>query len=281
MENKIKLICIDMDGTLLNNNHEISKENKEALKKARDLGVNIAITTGRLFNSARYYSDLIGINTAVIASNGAYINTNYNKKPLLEVPLSKDMIIKIYKIVSKYGLFPNFNSHNTVLRENPIEDTHAYYIMNKGLSGDKKIKFIVDADTFEKTLLEFKDNIYKCIVIEDGENKDNLWAAKKELKEIFGNKLHIVSSGNNNFEVMLGTVSKGNAVEFLAKELSISPSEVMCIGDSENDLSMIEFAGVGVAMANALDSVKATADYITDTNNNSGVAKAIEHFVLT
>ena len=209
------------------------------------------------------------------------INTNYNKKPLLEVPLSKDMIIKIYKIVSKYGLFPNFNSHNTVLRENPIEDTHAYYIMNKGLSGDKKIKFIVDADTFEKTLLEFKDNIYKCIVIEDGENKDNLWAAKKELKEIFGNKLHIVSSGNNNFEVMLGTVSKGNAVEFLAKELSISPSEVMCIGDSENDLSMIEFAGVGVAMANALDSVKATADYITDTNNNSGVAKAIEHFVLT
>ena len=79
---------------------------------------------------------------------------------------------------------------------------------------------------------------------------------------------------------MIGSSSKGNAVAKLAKSLNLSPEEVMCIGDSENDLSMIEFAGLGVAMGNGLDLLKDAADYITDTNNNDGVAKAIENFVL-
>ena len=280
MKNNIKLICIDMDGTLLNSNHEVSERNKEALKKAKELGVNIAISTGRLFCSARYYSDMIGINTAVIASNGAYIKTNYEDKPLLENPMPKDIVIEIYNIVKKHGLSVNFNSWDTLIREYPVPETHAYYVMNKFLPEEKKVKFIIDSNSFVNTLENFEGNILKGIVIEEKENKDHLWAAKKELKDIFGDKLHIVSSGNNNFEIMIGSSSKGNAVAKLAKSLNLLPEEVMCIGDSENDLSMIEFAGLGVAMGNGLDLLKDAADYITDTNNNDGVAKAIENFVL-
>ena len=280
MENKIKLICIDMDGTLLNSNHEVSDRNKEALRKAKELGVNIAIATGRLFCSARYYSDLIGIDTAVIASNGAYIKTNYEDKALLENPMPKDIAIEIYNIVKKHGLTVNFNSWDTLIREDPVPENHAYYSMNKFLPEEKKVKFIIDSNNFTNAIEKFTGTILKGIVIEEAENKDHLWAAKEELKDVFGDELQVVSSGNNNFEIMVASSSKGNAVAYLAKELNVLPEEIMCMGDSENDLSMIKYAGIGVAMGNGLDLVKDAADYITDTNDNSGVAKAIEKFVL-
>ncbi|WP_288222072.1 Cof-type HAD-IIB family hydrolase [uncultured Clostridium sp.] len=280
MENKIKLICIDMDGTLLNSNHEVSDRTKEALRKAKELGVNIAITTGRLFCSARYYSDLIGIDTAVITSNGSYIKTNYEDEAILENPLPIDLVIETFNIVKKHGLSVNFNSWDTLIREHEVPETHAYSVMNKILPEDKKVKFLIDSNNFIDTLKNFNGKILKGIVIEERENKEHLLAAKKELKEVFGDKLHVVSSGTNNFEIMYGNTSKGKAVEYYAKSLKLSPTEVMCIGDSENDLSMIKFAGIGVAMGNGLDLIKDEADYITDTNNNDGVAKAIEHFVL-
>ena len=92
--------------------------------------------------------------------------------------------------------------------------------------------------------------------------------------------LEVVSSSPNNFEVMNKGTSKGRAVKVLADILNINREEIMCLGDSENDLSMIEFAGLGVAMGNAEEFLKEKADYITDTNENDGVAKAIEKFVL-
>jgi Cof subfamily protein (haloacid dehalogenase superfamily) len=279
MNQKIKLICIDMDGTLLNSNHEISERNKEALRQAKKLGVNIAITTGRLFGSARYYSNLIGIeNTPVIASNGAYIKTNYEDIPILENSIPKEIAIEIYKIIKKHNLKINFNSWDTLMREDEVPDDHAYTIMNKQLPEDKKVKFIINSD-FISAIENFDGKILKGIVIER-ENLDNLWAAKDELKETFGDKLHVVSSGTDNIEIMIGTTSKGNAVAHLADILNVNAEEVMCIGDSENDISMLKFAGIGVAMGNGLQMVKDIADYITDTNDNDGVAKAVEHFVL-
>ncbi|WP_291652723.1 Cof-type HAD-IIB family hydrolase [Clostridium sp.] len=279
MKQNIKLICIDMDGTLLNSNHEVSERNKEALRKANSLGVNIAITTGRLFGSARYFADLIGIDSPVIGSNGAYIKHKYDDIAILENPIPKDIAIEIYKIVKKHGLSINFNSWDTLIREDKVPETHAYTIMNKDLPDDRKVKFIVNSDVIE-TLNNFDGKILKGIVIEESENKDNLWAAKNELKETFGDKLHVVSSGTDNFEVMFGTTSKGNAVAHLADILNVNQEEVMCIGDSENDISMLKFAGVSVAMGNGLQMVKDIADFVTDTNNNDGVAKAIEMFVL-
>ena len=279
MENKIKLICIDMDGTLLNSNHKVTEENKLTLQKAFAQGIKIAICTGRLFMSARYYSDLIGItNTPVIASNGAYIKNGYVDDAIYENPMPKDLIIEIYNIVKKYGLKTILNTWNCLLREDEAPEDHSYVMMNKTVSDDKKINFIVN-ENLEEAVRNFEGNILKVFVLEK-ENTEALWKAKDELKEIYGDKLHIVSSGNDNFEVMLGSTSKGNAVSFLAKSLNIDPSEVMCIGDSENDLSMINFAGIGVAMGNGLDILKEAADYITDTNDNSGVAKAVEKLVL-
>lgn len=280
MESKIKLICIDMDGTLLNSKHEVSDENKKAIKKAHDRGVNIALCTGRMFLSAKYYADLIGINTPIIASNGAFIKNGYNDKAIYENPLPKDIAIEIYKIAKKYGLTIQFNSWNVLFMETPASEEHAYVVMNRDLPEEKRVKFIIN-EKLDEAIQNYEGNILKAGVIEKAANKDKLWAAKEEIKDIFRDKLHVVSSGDNNFEITVGSVSKGNAAAYLANMLNIPQEDVMCIGDSENDLSMIKYAGIGVAMGNGLDIVKEAADFITDTNDNIGVAKAIEHFVLS
>lgn len=279
MESKIKLICIDMDGTLLNSKHEVSDENKKAIKKAHDRGVNIALCTGRMFLSAKYYADLIGINTPIIASNGAFIKNGYNDKAIYENPLPKDIAIEIYKIAKKYGLTIQFNSWNVLFMETPASEEHAYVVMNRDLPEEKRVKFIIN-EKLDEAIQNYEGNILKAGVIEKAANKDKLWTAKEEIKDIFRDKLHVVSSGDNNFEITVGSVSKGNAAAYLANMLNIPQEEVMCIGDSENDLSMIKYAGIGVAMGNGLDIVKEAADFITDTNDNSGVSKAIERFVL-
>lgn len=276
---KIKLICVDMDGTLLDKNHNVSEENKLALQEANKMGCEIAITTGRIFCSAKFYSDLIGVDTPIIASNGAYICKKTEEKAILENTLTYDQLIKVYEVIKKYGLHPNFNTLDTVIRELPLPENHAYLVMNKDLKEEDKVKFIIN-DDLTPLFKELNGKILKGIVIEEGTDKTKLFAAKEELKNLFGYELHIVSSGENNFEIMPGNSSKGNAVKHLAEMLGFKREEVMCIGDSENDLSMIKYAGIGVAMGNGLQLLKDAADYITATNEESGVAKAVRKFVL-
>ena len=274
----IKLICIDMDGTLLDNHHNISEENKEALKEAVSKGIHIALTTGRLFTSAKFYSDLIGIDAPIISSNGAYIRDKNSTKVIYENPLSLDETLEIYNIVKDYPFRTCFNTPNTTISNAPLEESHAYVMTNKLSSSKDQIKIIVE-DDLTHVLKEYEGEILKSISIDtDGTHTEEMLKAKNEFIAL--KKYEVVSSGLNNFEVMKKDTSKGNAVKQLAKMLGISKDEIMCIGDSENDLSMIRYAGLGIAMGNGLDLLKKEANFITDTNVNSGVAKAIRKFAL-
>lgn len=273
---KYKLICIDMDGTLLNSNNEVSDSNIKALKKASDLGIHIAITTGRIYASAKYYSNIIGIDAPIITANGASIKDSGDGHIIYTNPLSSDILLGIYEILSNHNLKVNFTTGDTIFTSYEIPETHTYKIMNKIVSDEFKVNFLV-FDNIKDGISKFEGKVLKCFVGEDI-NLDSLKNARKEITEKFGDELHIVSSGPNNFEIMQKDSSKGNAAKRLSEKLGINRNEVMCIGDSENDLSMIQFAGLGVAMGNALDLLKSEADYITETNDNSGVAHAIEKF---
>lgn len=273
---KYKLICIDMDGTLLSDKHEVPELNKEMIKEATKQGVKIAITTGRIFTSAKRYSDLIGTDTPIIASNGAYIREKDKDEVIYESNLSKEQFYKILEVIKKYNLNVYFNTCNTMITESVIPDNHAYKTMDTDLAEEYKIKFKENAE-FDKVFDEFNGKILKAICIED-QNKEALNKAKEEMQKY--DDLEVVSSWHNNFEVMPKGTSKGNAVKILAQMLGIDREEVICIGDSENDLSMIKYAGLGVAMGNALDIVKENADYITDTNSEAGVGKVIQKFIL-
>lgn len=270
---KYKLICTDMDGTLLNDKHDISEENKSALIKAHNKGIAIAITTGRLFTSARAYSDLIGFNVPIIAANGAYIRDSDKDSCIFNCSFSYDELLFIYDTLKKNNLPSIFYTHDTAISEKPLANDHPYVIHNK-MMPDYKINFCIKED-IKELLHKYSNEISKVICIENNTEKhDTLLKVKEELKST--NLFEVVSSSSNNFEVMKKGISKGNAVKELAKSLNIDRSEIICFGDNENDLSMIKYAGLGVAMGNACQLLKDNADYITDTNINSGVAKALK-----
>lgn len=272
----IKLICIDMDGTLLMDQSNISDEDKNIIRKAVNSGIHVAITTGRVYNCAHLYSKLIGLNTGIIASNGAYI-ADVKGNSIYKNPLSINDVKDFLKITEKYNLLSYLTANFGLISTKELPENNIYRSLNKTLKDEEKIKLIT-VNSIEEAYSLYPDEILKGVCIGDTSDK-NLIIARNELKEI-NNNLEIVSSWNNNFEVMKKGSSKGEAVEKLTKHLNLKRDEVMCIGDSENDISMIKFAGIGVAMGNAIDIVKNEANYITDTNKHSGVSKAIQKFVL-
>ncbi|MCC0639751.1 MULTISPECIES: Cof-type HAD-IIB family hydrolase [unclassified Clostridioides] len=262
-----KLICTDMDGTLLGNGFEISEENIRALKEAMEKGIKIALVTGRPYNAMKYFTSVLGDNIYIISNNGTYFNLpGYEYKKIL----SKDALEKIYRIGEKYNLNRHFKGCKRIIANNEIGEEHPYRLVNNKNKEEDKIEIIENASC-EILLERAEDEILKCIFF--SENSESLRKAKEEFKS--QEDLEVVSSGKINFEVMSKGTSKGIALKKFCEILGIDSKEVICIGDNENDISMIEFAGLGIAMGNATDEVKSKADFVTDTNINDGVAKAL------
>ena len=265
-----------MDGTLLDDNHLISEENKKAVKEAHDRGVVIAVTTGRLFTSASYSYSLLGIEGPIIASNGTYIRERSKNEFIYKDTFSFEECKELNEILTKNALTHYFYTHNTAIGSEPLPPNHPYISFNKEVPKSLRIHFRIKEE-LSPLFKEYENEVLKAIVIEE-KDKVALLKVKNELKAL--EKFEVVSSGPNNFEIMKKGSSKGSAVQRLAESLGIKPDEVICMGDNENDLSMIRYAGLGIAMGNAVDLLKNEANYITDTNVNSGVAKAIRKFVL-
>lgn len=270
-----KLVCVDMDGTLLNTNKNISKRNLQAIEKAHELGVNIAICTGRIFTSANYYGELIGVKAPIIASNGAYIREPESNDAIYKSVLGLDNCCEILSVLKKYSIVPHFFTSDSIFTEE-LKYFSAYY-NEENKNREKKHQISIEiTKKWEEIFKRYETEIIKVVAADD--DKDKILAAKLEFKEL--NSFEVVSSHSNNFEVMSKNTSKGRAVKILSDFYNISPEEVICIGDNENDISMIEFAGLGVAMGNGEESVKTIADYITDTNDEDGVGKVIEKFII-
>ncbi|MBU3217044.1 Cof-type HAD-IIB family hydrolase [Clostridium estertheticum] len=276
---KYKLMCIDMDGTLLNSKRVVSDINKNAIKKAHDLGVQIVIATGRVYSNAAFYSNLIGVKSPVIASNGAIIKEKLTDKIIYKNELGIENLAKIIEVCHKHKLKLNLNTHNSIISASRLIYVITKYIFLKSMmnseNGKLNIRY-VSKHNLLKTIKENSKDIIKCEILDTSPRR--LEIAKEDFKKIVD--LEIVSSSKNNIEITSKSVSKGQAVKELAKYYNLEVEEIITIGDSQNDLSMIEYAGLGIAMGNGTELVKSKADYITDTNDNDGVAKAINKFIL-
>ncbi|WP_425060235.1 5-amino-6-(5-phospho-D-ribitylamino)uracil phosphatase YcsE [Sporomusa carbonis] len=272
-----KLVCIDVDGTLLNSKHKITKRTKEILLKAHKLGVHIVISTGRMYTDAEYYSNLIGVKSPVIASNGAFIKEKDHDKVIYKDVLGESLSLELLEIFRKYDITPYFCTPHKFYYGNIM--FKLFYVATKILgrrSNKLNMEYVFSWHQWQKVLYKEKDDIVKCEVIYRDAGLIN--ELRNELRNI--KQLEIVDSSKHNIEITRKGVSKGKAVAMLASLYNLKREEIMTIGDSENDLSMIEYAGLGIAMGNALDIVKQKADYITDSNDNDGVANAINRFVL-
>lgn len=274
--NNYKLVCIDMDGTLLNSHREVSERTKTALKKAHDLGVHIVISTGRIFSNAAFYSDLLGVKSPVIASNGSFVREKDSDNVIYKCEIDNEICMKIIDICEKKDIRVNFYTPYGTCGNSKL----FYFITKRYIQKETKEPISVElAVRFSKVreyIVKNDRNIIKCEIVH--RNIDKIKLLREALNEIEG--IEISWSSRHNIEITKKSVSKGNAVKQLAKYYNIQKEEIIAIGDSENDISMIEYAGLGVAMDNALDRIKERADYVTAANDDDGVAKVIEKYIL-
>ena len=272
-----KMICIDIDGTLIRPDHTLSVETIKAIRRARDKGVMIVLSTGRMYRSARLYADELELDFPIISANGSYVRDKATSEIIYEKNLSKDDLTFIMEVLDKYGVKINFYNKDTMYISEHRDYVSRYEALSKTLPPEKRIeiKYITKEYPMNDFIEEFGGYIQKGIVFP---NEGIISAIRNEVAE---NKLlKVVSSGDDNIEFTSHLADKGLGVLALAKARNIKPSEIICIGDSENDLSMLKIAGLAVAMGNAIPEVKEAAEYITDTNVNDGVAKMINKFIF-
>lgn len=267
----IKLVAIDLDGTLLNDHHEINQPVVECIKAARKAGVYVVLSTGRPLSGTRSQLDVLELNHSddyIITYNGALVLNTKTWDIVAEHSLTRENYLEIDYLARLL----NVHLH--------IADKQAMYTANRDISPYTILEsYLVNMPLHYRTPEEIAENVLavKMMMIDEPEVLEE--AFKKIPAEYF-EKYTIVRSTPFFLEVLNPKASKGLALKELSEHLGIRQSEVMAIGDAENDLSMIEFAGTGIAMGNASETVKAAADYTVATNLEDGVKEAFERWVL-
>lgn len=279
----IRIIASDMDGTLLNNKHDIDEETVEAIRKAEEAGIIFAISTGREYDSVKGILEKHNIKAQCVLSNGAeYREEEGNILDVINI--NEEAAKKIIKMLNENKLsariFTDKGVFTTSTKEEALQEVvFRTMTFNPGTTEEEARKIAETQGFF--TCLKYIDNIEKFF--SEGIEVRKFVAFHKDIELINKMKmliseipgLAISSSFRDNIEVTDINAQKGIILEKVAKKMSIDSKEVMILGDSFNDYSMFEIFEESVAMKNAIPEVKAIAKYITDSNDNLGVAKAI------
>ena len=265
-----KLIALDMDGTLLNSDKQISPENKAAIAAAREQGVVVVLASGRPLNGMKPQLKELGMTSDedyVLSYNASLVQRVKSE----EIIRSQIITGKDAKVLAKLAKELGVHIHAFSQEKGLITPESSYYTEHESTITGMPITVI----NFEA--LADDEQILKAMMIDDAEL---LSAAIKQLPEALYKQFTIVQSAPFFLEFLNPNSNKGVGVKALADHLGITADEVICMGDAGNDWHMIKYAGLGVAMANATDDVKEIANHITVSNNEHGVAKVIEEFVL-
>lgn len=243
---KYKLLALDLDGTLLNDRSEISKENAAWVKRAADAGITVCVSTGRGFVSALPYAEQLGLETPMITVNGGEIWTkphSIHRRTLLDA----GKVMKLHAIAEQHSeaWFWAYTTEDIYNKERWVDDTPSH----------RWLKF----------------GYYT-------EDSELLGSILKQVRAIEG--LELSNSSPYNIEINPAGVSKASALKEVCRMRGFDMSEVVAVGDSLNDIEAIREAGLGVAMGNAQDEVKAAADVVTGHHQEDGVAQAIRNYVL-
>ncbi|MFR1833819.1 MAG: Cof-type HAD-IIB family hydrolase [Lachnospiraceae bacterium] len=273
--NDIKLIALDLDGTLLNSKKQLSQGNLWALKSCIAKGIQIVPTTGRTVDGVpSVIKEIPGVRYA-IATNGAVIFDMQTQTVIDKRMLDKEQVLTILEILEQYPVM------------------YDPYINGRGISEEKFFEHMDRyglTKEFQEMVRVTRDVVPNIIRFVKESNspveKINMFFAEPSLKREIRERLKeisniiITSSIPLNLEINHPEATKGKGILRLARHLGISREETMAFGDGENDHSMIEEAGIGIAMENGMNSLKMKADYVTKSNDEDGVAAAIDRFIL-
>lgn len=272
MDTTAKILFTDLDGTLLQDNHQVSSGCRRAIELALEQGHKIVIATGRPIASARQIAEELELTKEgcyIIASNGALLYDSHLGTILKEASFSKEYLRPLFDSAYEEGLHIHTYSHKHVLSERDTPEIRWY---------EQAIQ--VPAIIVEDVSAYLSYDPIKAILI-NKERKDRLIHFRQKMEHWIEGKMSSIFSSDIMLEYCPPGVSKGNAVRELCKLLSIPIEHSVAAGDAENDITMIQAAGVGCVMCNGSEETKEYADYITKRDNNAdGFAEIIEKFLL-
>lgn len=286
-----KLVVVDLDGTILNSYGEISETTKESVKKCLEKGAKIVIASGRPIDSIKTIANELGIEEYFIAGNGALIYDLKKDEIIYENYMKKEKVLEIIKICEDNSISYNVYTDKTILTTNLKFNVLYYYKENLKKEESKKTNISIVDNMYEYVKNMQEEKFLKITICD--ENKSVFSSIIRKLREIKGIDVLDVShmsrktikQGSEDIpieyyytEISLENVDKWDAILYLIEKLNLDKTEVIAIGDNMNDKKMIENAGLGIVMQGSTPLVTEVANYITDTNNNDGVAKALEKF---
>ena len=279
----IKLIASDMDGTLLNDDHMISEENLKAIRKAQEMGRHFTIVTGRDYGAVKSYLEECDLRCECILSNGAeYRDVDGNV--IESVYMNKESVKIVFDILNEAGLCIQLMTNKGSYVTNKESDKKAiidrFKLFNPKMTEEEVVEFV---EKFHKQRgMKLIDNIYgilendvEILKIVTFDNDEKLIARLKEKLRENTSDLAVASTFANDIEISDIKAQKGLILAKTIKKMGIDKSEVIVLGDSFNDYSMFTEFENSYAMENAIPEIKEIAKYVTDSNNNDGVAKAI------
>ena len=264
----IKLIALDIDGTLMDKDGRISDRVKKAISRAVEKNIYVLIATGRMYSAAVPIGRELGLKTPVIVYHGSLIKEFYESdRTLLHHHLDTDLSLRIIRDVRKKNIQINVYLDDKLYVEEESRILQEY-VSRRNIPFYK----VNDFETCENFLPT------KILALDPDAEKIN--RTIREFKGKYSSELNITKSTDYFCEFINKKCSKADGIMFLAEKMGIDQSEIMAVGDHDNDKEMLDLAEIGVAMGNSHDNLKETADYVTDTVDNDGAALAIEKFVL-
>lgn len=273
--NDIRLIVMDMDGTLLNSAGQVSPGNREALQSARDAGIHLAIGSGRSPGDIAAFAVENGLNDcALLSLNGGYCQLTPNAPAFANHTFSDETVELLQSLLRPTQTTYGFFAQNAVA------------VFENGATVNENLWFSHMEGPYAPVLLRGEDGFQSMRLTCHGVNKLMCAASTQQAMDEVLHRLQplddldLFMSWPLNLEIMPKGIGKGLAVRELAEHLGLSASQVMALGDYDNDLSMMEYAGWSVAMGNACETLRLAARYSTLSNDEDGVAYAIRQYAL-
>ena len=274
---KVRMIAMDLDGTLVNPEKEITGRTMQTLQAAAEAGIHIVPTTGRLFHVIPEVLRKSGFVRYGICMNGGQVYDAQEERVLHRDEISLEEALRVYHWLDQYPVAYDCYVNNSALMERSMLENLGDYIKGDPHGLTLSRSFRTPVDGFCEHLGKLGCSLQKMQVFTS--NQELRFTLLREMQQVFP-ELAITYSLPYNIEINSATAVKGNALQMLCTHLGIPMEEVAAFGDGTNDVTMLQAAGVSVAMANAVPEAKAAAKYETASNAEDGVAQFIEtHFL--
>ena len=267
---KYKLLVADFDGTLLNSKHQVTHETINAVNEYMSKGGIFTIATGRRYSSVKLSMGELKVNAPIICFQGAQIVDNITEKILSSIELSNEVATKCAAWLEDRKIYFQLFIDDKMYVRSSCETTRWYC----EICHTEAFETVIPLSEFIKNA---NKSVFKILVIADEVITPRI---VEELEDSFGGECSMLMSRPDFIEIISNKTNKAEGMKFLCKTLSIEQCETIALGDSQNDLSMIEYAGLGIAMGNAFEEIKLAANVITETNDDNGVARAIYRYCL-